>query len=85
MLTPKGVEVIYDTANDTVRKTKLMAEKRLPRGSMDIVALTASGCYEMWKNGTLEDIDAGKCPNCKNILPKLKTKYSVPHIYTARR
>ena len=32
LLAPKGVEVIFDTANDTVRKTKLMAEKRLPRG-----------------------------------------------------
>ena len=84
LLAPKGVEVIYDTANDTVRKTKLMAEKRLPRGSMDIVALTASGAYEMWKNGTLEEIDASQIPNSKYVLPKLKTKYSVPHIYTGR-
>jgi len=84
LLAPKGIEVIYDTANDTVRKTKLMAEKRLPRGSMDVVALTASGSYEMWKNGTLEEIDAGKMPNYANVLPKLKTKYSVPHIYTGR-
>lgn len=84
LLAPKGVEVIYDTANDTVRKTKLMAEKRLPHGSMDIVALTASGAYEMWKNGTLEEIDPAKIPNMKHVLPKLKTKYSVPHIYTGR-
>ena len=84
LLAPKGVEVVYDTANDTVRKTKLMAEKRLPRGSMDIVALTASGAYEMWKNGTLEEIDDSKIPNIKYVLPKLKTKYSVPHIYTGR-
>jgi putative spermidine/putrescine transport system substrate-binding protein len=61
-----------------------MAEKRLPRGSMDIVALTASGAYEMWKNGTLEEIEADKIPNFKYVLPKLKTKYSVPHIYTGR-
>src|SRR5262249_19926211 len=73
LLAPKGVEVIYDTANDTVRKTKLMAEKRLPRGSMDIVALTASGAYEMWKNGTLEELDASQIPNMKYVLPKLKT------------
>ena len=84
LLAPKGVDVIYDTANDTVRKTKLMAEKRLPHGSMDIVALTASGAYEMWKNGTLEEIDPAKIPNMKHVLPKLKTKYSVPHIYTGR-
>jgi putative spermidine/putrescine transport system substrate-binding protein len=84
LLTPKGVDVVWDTANDTVRKTKLMAEKRLPRGSMDVVALTASGSYEMWKNGTLEDIDASKIPNIAHVLPKLRTKYSVPHIYTGR-
>jgi len=84
LLAPQGMEVVYDTANDTVRKTKLMAEKRLPRGSMDIVALTGSGSYEMWKNGTLEELDPNEIPNLKNALPKLKTRYSVPHIYTGR-
>jgi putative spermidine/putrescine transport system substrate-binding protein len=84
LLAAKGIEVIYDTANDTTRKTKLMAEKRLPRGSMDIVALTGSGAYEMWANGTLEEIDPAKIPNLKFVQPKLKTKYSVPHIYTGR-
>jgi putative spermidine/putrescine transport system substrate-binding protein len=84
LLAPQGMDVIYDTANDTVRKTKLMAEKRLPRGSMDIVALTGSGAYEMWKNETLEAIDGNAIPNMKYVLPKLKTQYSVPHIYTGR-
>lgn len=84
LLKPKGIEVVYDTANDTVRKTKLMAERRLPRGSMDIAALTASGGYEMWKNGATQELDPEKIPNLKYVLPRLKTKYSVPHIYTGR-
>ncbi|NKX17049.1 hypothetical protein HGG75_22645 [Ochrobactrum pseudogrignonense] len=35
-----GMQVIYDPATDTVRKAKLLAERRLPRGSMDIACLT---------------------------------------------
>ncbi len=84
LMKPMGVQVVFDTGNDTVRKTKLMAERRLPRGSLDLAALTASGSYEMWKNGALEEIDEGKVPNLRNVLPELKTKYSAPHIYTGR-
>jgi putative spermidine/putrescine transport system substrate-binding protein len=84
IMKPLGIDVVFDTANDTVRKTKLMAERRLPRGTMDVACLTASGSYEMWKNGATEELDESKIPNLKHVLPQLKTKYSVPHIYTGR-
>src|SRR5260221_10106946 len=78
------VQVIFATDNDSPRKTKMMAEQRLPRGSMDVVALTASGMYEMYTKGTLLDLDFSKLKNASHIMPKLKTTYSVPHIYTGR-
>ncbi|TNC06697.1 extracellular solute-binding protein [Methylobacterium terricola] len=84
ILQPMGVGVVYDTANDSVRKTKIMAERRLPRGSMDIAALTASGSYEMFANGALEELDEAKVPNLKHVLPVLRSKYSIPHMYTGR-
>ena len=84
ILQPAGIEVIYDTANDTARKTKLMAERRLPRGTMDIAALTASGSYEMFQNGALDELNESKIPNLKYLVPALRGKYSVPHIYTGR-
>jgi putative spermidine/putrescine transport system substrate-binding protein len=84
LMKPKNIDVIYDTANDTVRKTKLMAERRLPRGSMDVAALSSAGSYEMWKNGALEELDFAKIANSRHILPQLRTKYSVPHIYSGR-
>jgi putative spermidine/putrescine transport system substrate-binding protein len=84
VMKPLGVEVIYDTGLDTARKVKLMAERRLPRGSMDIAALNAAGCYEMWKNGALEELDFSRMPNAKHIIAPLRTKYSVPHIYSGR-
>jgi putative spermidine/putrescine transport system substrate-binding protein len=83
-MTPEGTNVVFDVANDTVRKTKLMAERRLPRGTVDIQALTASGSYEMFHNGALETLDFTKIPNAVHILQPLRTVYSIPHIYTGR-
>ncbi len=80
----EGVQVIFATDNDSPRKTKMMAEQRLPRGSMDVVALTGSGMYEMYTKGTLLELDFAKLKNASHIMPTLKTKYSVPHIYTGR-
>jgi putative spermidine/putrescine transport system substrate-binding protein len=78
LMTPAGVETVFDTANDTVRKTKLMAEKPLPRGSMDVVALTGQGSYEMWKNNVLEEIDESKVPNIKHVPQSLRVPYGIP-------
>jgi putative spermidine/putrescine transport system substrate-binding protein len=84
VMKPEGIEVIYDTGGDPARRVKLMAERRLPRGSMDIAALNAAGCYEMWKNGAVEELDFSKIPNSKHIIAPLRSKYSVPHIYSGQ-
>jgi putative spermidine/putrescine transport system substrate-binding protein len=84
VMKPLGIEVIYDVGGDPARRVKLMAERRLPRGSVDIAALNASGCYEMWKNGAVEELDFSKMANAKHIIAPLRTKYSVPHIYSGR-
>ncbi len=84
LLKPKGLEVAWDVGNDAPRKTKLLAERRLPRGTVDIVALTGPGSSEMWQAGVLEELDYSKMPNATHILPALRTKYSIPHIYTGR-
>jgi putative spermidine/putrescine transport system substrate-binding protein len=84
LMKPKNVEVIWDTGNDSPRKTKLRAEQRLPRGNVDLVALTGSGCHEMWKAGALTELDPAKLPNYANIVSALRTPYSIPHIYTGR-
>jgi putative spermidine/putrescine transport system substrate-binding protein len=84
IMEPEKIQVIFDTGNDSPRKTKMLAEKRLPRGSVDVVALTGSGMYEMHKAGTLLDLDFKKLKNGAHILPTLKTAYSIPHIFTDR-
>ena len=77
LLQPQGVEVIYDTDNDSPRKTKMMAQKMLPHGTMDVSALNRAGSYEMYKAGTLLEIDTSKIPNYSHVLPKLATTWSV--------
>ncbi|WP_343313849.1 ABC transporter substrate-binding protein [Brucella sp. BE17] len=79
-----GTQVIYDPAADTVRKAKLLAERRLPRGSMDIACLTRQGSYEMFTNGIIEELDETKVPNLKKVLPFIRSNYAIPHIYTGR-
>lgn len=83
-MTPAGVDVVFDTANDSVRKTKLLAERRLPRGNMDVACLTGQGAHEMYKNDVFEELDETKIPNMKYIPAIYRNKYSIPHIYTGR-
>jgi putative spermidine/putrescine transport system substrate-binding protein len=84
ILKPKGIEVVQDIAGDPQRRAKLVAEKRLPRGTTDLQALSAAGSYEMWQAGVLEEIDYGKIPNSRHLLAPMKTKYSVGHIYSGK-
>jgi putative spermidine/putrescine transport system substrate-binding protein len=84
ILTPKGIEVVHDIANDSQRRAKLIAEQRLPRGTTDLQALSAAGSREMFNAGVLETIDYTKLSNAPNLLAPMKTPYSVGHIYSGQ-
>jgi putative spermidine/putrescine transport system substrate-binding protein len=74
----KGIKVIHELSNPPERKAKLLAERRLPRGSVDVTWLSDADAYEMDQAGVLEPIDQSKIPNWKYI----DTKLQVPHIVT---
>lgn len=84
ILKPKGIEVVHDIAGDSQRRAKLVAEKRLPRGTTDLQALSAAGSFEMYQAGVLDELDFGKIPNAKHLIPQMKTKYSIGHIYSGQ-
>lgn len=84
LLKPKGYEIAQDQAGDAPRRTKLVAEKRLPRGTSDIQGLSAANMYEMNEAGVVETIDYSKLPNAKNIIPQMKYPYGVGHIYSGK-
>jgi len=74
----KGIKIIHELSNPPERKAKLLAERRLPRGSVDVAWLSDADAYEMDQAGVLEPIDQSKIPNWKYI----DTKLQVPHIVT---
>ena len=84
LLKPKGYEVAQDQAGDAPRRTKMVAEKRLPRGTTDIQGLSAANMYEMNEAGVIETLDYSKLPNAKNILPQMKYPYGIGHIYSGK-
>jgi putative spermidine/putrescine transport system substrate-binding protein len=83
-LKPKGMEVVQDQASDAPRRAKMVAEKRLPRGSADIQGLSAANMYEMNEAGVLEQIDYAKIPNAKNLIPSMKYPYGIGQIYSGK-
>ena len=81
-LKPEGFEVLQDQASDAPRRSKMVAEKRLPRGTSDIQGLSAANMYEMNEAGVCEQIDYGKLKNAKYLIPAMKYPYGVGHIYS---
>jgi putative spermidine/putrescine transport system substrate-binding protein len=84
ILKPKGFEVAQDQAGDGPRRSKMVAERRLPRGTSDIQGLSAANMYEMNEAGVCETIDYGKLKNAANLLPQMKYPYGVGHIYSGK-
>jgi putative spermidine/putrescine transport system substrate-binding protein len=82
ILKPKGIEIVQDQAGDAPRRAKMTAEKRLPRGTVDVQGLSAANMFEMNEAGVLEQLDYSKIPNAKNLLPTMKYPYGIGHIYS---
>jgi putative spermidine/putrescine transport system substrate-binding protein len=83
-LKPKGFEVAQDQAADSPRRTKMVAERRLPRGTTDIQGLSSAQMFEMNEAGVSEPIDYAKLPNAKNLIPAMKYPFGVGHIYSGK-
>jgi putative spermidine/putrescine transport system substrate-binding protein len=84
ILKPQGYDVAQDQANDGPRRTKMVAEKRLPRGTTDIQGLSAANMFEMNEAGVCEQIDYSKLKNAANLIPSMKYPYGVGHIYSGK-
>lgn len=84
ILVPGGWEVVQDQAGHSERKAKMLAERRLPRGTSDVQGLSAIDMYAMQEAGVIEAIDYGKLKNAPNLLPSMKYPYGIGHIYSAK-
>ena len=57
ILKPQGWDVVQDQASDAPRRAKMVAERRLPRGTVDIQGFSAANMHEMGDAGVAEEID----------------------------
>src|ERR1700758_438356 len=60
ILIKQGWEVIQDQAGDPERRSKMLAERRLPRGTTDVQGLSALNMFQMYDAGVIDAIDYGK-------------------------
>jgi putative spermidine/putrescine transport system substrate-binding protein len=84
ILIKDGWEVIQDQAGDPERRSKMLAERRLPRGTTDVQGLSALNMFQMHDAGVVDAIDYGKLKNTANLLASMKYPYGVGHIYSGK-
>lgn len=84
ILIPEGWEVIQDQAGDPQRRSKMLAEKMLPRGTTDVQGLSAINMYNMNEAGVLGEIDYDMLQNAPDIIPSMRWPYGVGHIYSGK-
>ncbi|WID95205.1 extracellular solute-binding protein [Bosea vestrisii] len=83
-LRPAGIDTVFDAAPATSRKVKLLAERALPRGSLDVAGFTDADAYLLWKNGVVEDIDYSQIKSADRIIPSLRKPYMIPQFFSTR-
>ena len=84
ILIKDGWEVVQDQAGDPERRSKMLAERRLPRGTSDVQGLSALNMFQMHDAGVVAPIDYGKLKNAPNLIASMKYPYGVGHIYSGK-
>ena len=87
VLAPQGWSVVNDEAQSTQRKAKTVAERRLPKGTSDIQALTATDVAEMTEMEVLEKLDLSRLKNAQHVIKTFSiadSPYFSPHIYSGK-
>ena len=98
ILATTGWEVVKDEASDGPRRAKMIAEKRLPRGSTDVQALSAANMYEMKcesekfesKCRRLSCVHPGVCEHLKtdhgpliDLMKRVRKEEGIRHVHVA--
>lgn len=78
----QGLTVVRDLGMEPERKAKLLAERRLRRGSIDVIHLNDSDGFEMMNQDVLADLDRARIPNYGDVIPALRKDYFVPWLYS---
>ena len=81
LIESKGINIVRALNLEPERKTKLLAERNLPRGTIGIAHFSNADAYELNEQGILEQLDYANIPNAKAIIPSLRSPYFMPWVY----
>ena len=68
LLIKQGFEVVQDQAGDSQRRSKMLAEKRLPRGTTDVQGLSAVNMFQMHDAGVIDAIDYARMASESTLI-----------------
>jgi putative spermidine/putrescine transport system substrate-binding protein len=78
-----GIESVADIAPDeTVRASKILASRRLPKAPMDVACVSAVQGFLLGQAGVLEELTPDKVPNIAKVKNGLATSTFAPHIWS---
>jgi putative spermidine/putrescine transport system substrate-binding protein len=79
----QGIRIVRDLGMEPERKAKMLAERRLRRGTVDVLHLNQGDAFEMHQHDVLADLDTTKIPNMADVPDTLKgAPYFVPWLYS---
>lgn len=82
LLEAEGIKVIRDLAASPARRTKLLAERALPRATIDIAHVSEADAYMLQSQGVWATIDQTTVPRMALVYENLRTNYFVPWQYS---
>jgi putative spermidine/putrescine transport system substrate-binding protein len=77
-----GYTVVRDLDGTDQRVTKVIANRRLPRGPLDVVHADDAMAFEMNALDAIETIDEASVPRLKDVVQALRTPSFVPWLYS---
>ena len=77
----RGIRIVRALNLEPERKSKLLAERNLPRGTIDIAHFSGADAFELNEQGIWETLDLSKIPNYANVRGALRTPYFVPWVF----
>jgi putative spermidine/putrescine transport system substrate-binding protein len=82
LLESQGWKIVRDLNTAPQRRTKLVAEKNLPRGSIDVAHLSISDAVFVNNNGAVDTIDFKKIPNASDLVKEITMPFFLPWLYS---
>lgn len=82
LVTPQGIDIIQDIADEPTRAAKIYAGRALSRGTIDVSINSAAVNHKLADAGLLQSLSTQKVPNLAHVLPQFRSSFIAPQFYS---